>query len=107
MLEAIVNLDLGTDLLHCHDWCTGLIPAYLKTLYNDRSPFDQIASVYTIHNLAYQGNFWHWDMVLTGIDWKYFNWRQMEFYGNLNFMKTGISFADTVSTVSPTYAQRS
>ncbi len=42
----------------------------------------------TIHNIAYQGNFWHWDMELTGIDWKYFNWRQMEFYGNLNFLKT-------------------
>jgi len=105
VLEAVVNLDLGTDLLHCHDWCTGLIPAYLKTLYSDRAPFDQIASLYTIHNLAYQGNFWHWDMVLTGIDWKHFNWRQMEFYGNLSFMKTGISFADSVSTVSPTYAR--
>jgi starch synthase len=55
--------------------------------------------------LAYQGNFWHWDMALTGIDWKHFNWRQMEFYGNLNFMKSGIAFADAVSTVSPTYAQ--
>ena len=105
VLEAVVSLDLGTDLLHCHDWCTGLIPAYLKTLYCDRAPFDQIASLYTIHNLAYQGNFWHWDMVLTGIDWKHFNWRQMEFYGNLSFMKTGISFADAVSTVSPTYAR--
>jgi len=105
VLEAIVKLDLGTDLLHCHDWCTGLIPAYLKTLYSDRAPFDQIASLYTIHNLAYQGNFWHWDMVLTGIDWKHFNWRQMEFFGNLSFMKTGISFADSVSTVSPTYAR--
>ncbi|NOY30797.1 MAG: glycogen synthase GlgA [Planctomycetes bacterium] len=105
VLEAVVSLDLGTDLIHCHDWCTGLIPAYLKTLYSDRAPFDQIASLYTIHNLAYQGNFWHWDMVLTGIDWKHFNWRQMEFYGNLSFMKTGISFADAVSTVSPTYAR--
>ena len=59
----------------------------------------------TIHNLAHQGNFWHWDMVLTGIDWKYFNWKQMEFFGNLSLMKTGIVFADTISTVSPTYAR--
>ena len=104
ILEAIVALELEVDVLHCHDWCVGLIPAYLKTLYGENPPFDQIASLYTIHNLAYQGNFWHWDMALTGIDWKHFNWRQMEFYGNLNFMKTGISFADAVSTVSPTYA---
>lgn len=105
VLEAIPLLDLQTDVLHCHDWCAGLIPAYLKTVYHERSPFDQIASLYTIHNLAYQGNFWHWDMALTGIDWKYFNWRQMEFYGNLNFMKSGLVFADAISTVSPTYAK--
>ena len=104
VLEAIPLLDLQTDLIHCHDWCAALIPAYLKTLYHDRPPYDGIASLYTIHNLAYQGNFWHWDMALTGIDWKYFNWRQMEFYGNLNFMKSGIAFADAISTVSPTYA---
>ena len=64
-----------------------------------------IASLLTIHNIAYQGNFWHWDMELTGIDWKYFNWRQMEFYGNLSFLKSGIAFADALSTVSPRYAK--
>jgi len=105
VLEAVTKLELGTELIHCHDWCTGLIPAYLKTLYNDQQPYDQLSTLYTIHNLAYQGNFWHWDMALTGIDWKYFNWRHMEFYGNLSFMKTGIVFADAISTVSPTYAQ--
>ncbi len=59
----------------------------------------------TIHNLAYQGTFWHWDMVLTGLDWKYFNWRQMEFFGNLNLLKTGLVFADAINTVSPRYAE--
>lgn len=105
VLETIRQLDLGTELIHCNDWCAGLIPAYLKTLYADEPPFDHIASLFTIHNLAYQGSFWHWDMALTGIDWKYFNWRYMEFFGNLNFMKTAIAFADTINTVSPTYAQ--
>ena len=105
VLEAIVQLDLETDLIHCNDWCSGLIPVYLKTMLNEQPPYDQIATLFTIHNLAYQGNFWHWDMVLTGIDWKYFNWRQMEFYGNLNFLKSAIAFADSISTVSPTYAQ--
>lgn len=103
-LEAIPLLGLETDLVHCHDWCAGLIPAYLKTTFADRAPFDGLASMLTIHNLAYQGTFWHWDMALTGIDWKYFNWRQMEFYGKLNFLKTGIVFADALTTVSPTYA---
>jgi starch synthase len=104
-LEAIPLLGLSIDLVHCHDWCAGLIPAYLKTMYANRRPFEGMATLLTIHNLAYQGNFWHWDMALTGLDWKYFNWRQMEYYGNLSFLKTGIVFSDMLSTVSPTYAR--
>jgi starch synthase len=105
VLEAVSRLNLGTELIHCHDWTSGLVPAYLKTEFAGVPPFDSIASLFTIHNIAYQGNFWHWDMELTGIDWKYFNYRQMEFYGNLSFMKTGLAFADMLSTVSPRYAQ--
>jgi starch synthase len=105
VLEAIPRLGLNVDLVHCHDWCTGLIPAYLKTLYGQREPWRGVTSLLTIHNLAYQGNFWHWDMALTGLDWKYFNWQHMEFYGNLSFLKTAIVFADALTTVSPTYAQ--
>ena len=104
-LEAIRLLDLRTELVHCHDWTSGLVPAYLKTELCGVPPYDSIRSLFTIHNIAYQGNFWHWDMELTGIDWKHFNWRQMEFYGNLSFLKTGLSFADSLSTVSPRYAQ--
>ena len=55
--------------------------------------------------MAYQGQFWHWDMLLTGLDWKYFNWHQMEFHGKLNLLKTGMVFADSIVTVSPRYAQ--
>jgi starch synthase len=104
-LELIPRFNLGTELVHCHDWPTGLVPAYLKTELCGVPPYDSVRSLMTIHNIAYQGNFWHWDMELTGIDWKYFNWRQMEFFGNLSFLKTGIAFADTLSTVSPRYAQ--
>ena len=77
----------------------------MKTELCGVPPYDSIRSLLTIHNIAYQGNFWHWDMELTGIDWKYFNWRQMEFYGNLSFLKTGLAFADTLTTVSPRYAE--
>jgi starch synthase len=104
-LEAIPALGLTVDAVHCHDWCAGLIPAYLKTMYGQRDSWRGLVGLLTIHNLAYQGNFWHWDMALTGLDWKYFNWRQMEFYGNLSFLKTGIVFADALTTVSPTYAK--
>jgi starch synthase len=104
-LEAIRLLELRTELVHCHDWTSGLVPAYLKTELAGVPPFDSIRSLLTIHNIAYQGNFWHWDMELTGIDWRYFNWRQMEFFGNLSFLKSGLAFADTLSTVSPRYAE--
>lgn len=104
-LESIRLLHLEVDLFHCHDWQTALIPAYLHIEYLHTQGYEHIASLLTIHNLAYQGIFWHWDMLLTGLDWKYFNWHQMEFYGKLNLLKTGLVFADWLTTVSPTYAK--
>lgn len=105
VLEAIQQLDLEVDILHCNDWQTGLIPAYHKIEYRAVPRFERTTSLFTVHNLAYQGTFWHWDMLLTGLDWKYFNWQQMEFFGQLNLMKTGLVFADAVNTVSPRYAE--
>jgi len=101
VLASLELLSLAPEIVHCNDWQTGLIPAYLKTLYAN-SP---IASLQTIHNMAYQGSFWHWDMLLTGLDWKYYNWRQMEHYNRLNLLKTGIVFADSINAVSPSYAE--
>jgi starch synthase len=105
VVEAIERLRLHVDILHCHDWQSGLIPAYHKTNFGNLEWYRNAASVMTIHNMAYQGRFWQYDMSLTGLDWQYFNWQQMEFYGDLNFLKTGISFADFVTTVSPSYAK--
>jgi starch synthase len=105
VLEAIRLLEIPVDLIHCNDWQTGLIPAYLKLEYAALPRFENVASLMTIHNLAYQGVFWHWDMLLTGLDWKYFNWQQMEFFGSLNLLKTGLVFADRLSTVSAQYAK--
>jgi starch synthase len=93
------------DIIHCHDWQTGLVPAYQKLLYADWPAVGSARTLMTIHNMAYQGLFWHWDMLLTGLDWKYFNWQQMEYHQQLNLLKTGIVFADAISTVSPTYAR--
>jgi starch synthase len=105
VLESIRLLELPVDVIHANDWQTGLLPAYQKIEYASAPGYEQIATLMTIHNMAYQGQFWHWDMLLTGIDWKYFNWHQMEFYGKLNLLKTGIVFADSINTVSPRYAQ--
>jgi starch synthase len=103
--EAIDRLKIPVDVMHCHDWQTGLLPAYLRTRFGIKHWYQHAASVMTIHNLAYQGRFWVHDMPLTGMDWQYFNWQQMEFFGDLNLLKTGIAFADFLTTVSPTYAQ--
>ncbi len=91
------------DVLHVHDWQSGLIPIYAQTLY--RKACEKTKSVFTIHNLAYQGLFWHWDMPLTGLDWQHFNWKELEFFGKISFIKAGIVFADAITTVSPTYAK--
>lgn len=105
VVEGIRLLDLPVDVLHANDWQTGLIPALLHAEYQSADRYRSITTLFTIHNMAYQGWFWHWDMLLTGLDWKYFNWQQMECHGQLNLLKTGIIFSHSISTVSPTYAQ--
>lgn len=105
VLELIRVLELNVDVIHCNDWQTGLIPAYLSLEYRRLPRYSQIATLLTIHNMAYQGSFWHWDMLLTGLDWRHFNWREMEFYGKLNLMKTGLIFSDSLNTVSRRYAE--
>ena len=104
-IELAARQDRPFDVIHCHDWQTGLVPAYQKLLYQSAAAVQHAGTVMTIHNMAYQGLFWNWDMLLTGLDWKYFNWQQMEFWGQLNLLKTGLVFADWLTTVSPTYAR--
>jgi starch synthase len=104
VLESIRLLDWKPDLIHANDWQTGLIPTLLKVEYSDSPLYENIASLITIHNLAYQGSFWYEELELTGIDWKYYTWEYMESYGNLNLLKSGLVFADAINTVSPTYA---
>ncbi len=103
VLEGAKQLGLQPDILHCHDWHTGLIPVYLQTLYADA--FKETASLFTIHNLGYQGIFWHYDWPLLNLPWDYFNYQALEFYEKINFLKGGLIFADTLTTVSPKYSK--
>ncbi|REJ84434.1 MAG: glycogen synthase GlgA [Planctomycetota bacterium] len=105
VMEAARKLELSPDVIHANDWQTGLIPALLEAKYRQTPTFSKTASIITVHNLAFQGRFPGWCMKYTGLDWKYFNWLQMEFWGDLNLLKTGIVFAQKVTTVSPTYAR--
>jgi starch synthase len=111
VLEAVRLLDFWPDVLHANDWQTGLVPVYLREEYGRKSypdlrrKYERVRSLFTIHNIAYQGIFWHWDLPITGLDWRLFNDRQLEFHGHLNFLKAGIVFTDLINTVSPTYAR--
>lgn len=94
-----LNLNWKTDIVHCNDWQTGLVPALLS-LHKKRP-----ASIFTIHNLAYQGLFneeTYTDLQLPAELW---NMHGLEFYGQLSFIKGGLTYADKITTVSPTYAQ--
>jgi len=102
-LEACRFLHIEPDVVHAHDWHTGLVPVYMKHVYAEE--FGETPSVFTIHNLAYQGLFWHWDMKTAGLPWELFTWRQLEYYGNLCFLKAGLVFADALTTVSRTYGR--
>ena len=92
------------QLIHANDWQTGLVPVYLRTLYRDHPGLGRLATLFTIHNLAYQGVFWHYDMPMTGLGWDLFTPAGIEFYGKINFLKGGLVFADLLTTVSRTYA---
>ncbi len=94
-----VYLNWTPDLVHCHDWQTGLVPALLA-LHNPRP-----ATVFTIHNLAYQGNIMHNHYAELGLPAALFHANGVEFWGQASYIKGGIAYADRVNTVSPRYAE--
>jgi len=101
-----ISASLGpVDVLHCHDHQAGLVPAYLERLYRSHPAFTSTGTVFTIHNMGYQGVFPGDTMSRTGFNTaEFFPLSPFEFYGMLNFMKVGAVFADSVTTVSETYA---
>lgn len=105
VLECAKAVGFKPDIIHAHDWQTGLIPAYLKTLYRIDAFFNRTASVFTIHNLAYQGSFPKDTLFLTGLGWAEFTPDKLEFYDQISFLKSGLVYADALTTVSPTYAK--
>jgi starch synthase len=104
VLEAVKCLGIAPDIIHAHDWQTGLVIPYLRTLYAGEPLFRSTHTLFTIHNMGYQGVFPPWVFGFSGIPETEFHWRKMEYYGNVSFLKSGIVYADAVSTVSRTYA---
>lgn len=105
VLAAAKKLKLAPDIVHCHDWQTGLVPVYLKTLEEGYAPFQKARSIFTIHNLAYQGNFPPDSFPATGLGWEFYKSDLLEFYGKFSFLKGGLVFADSVTTVSERYSR--
>ena len=104
-LSALPLLKFKPDVIHCHDWQTGLLPVYLKDKFHEGDFYKEINTVFTIHNLKFQGI---WDMKtvkdITGLSEYYFTPDKLEAYGNANYLKGGIVYSDFVTTVSDTYA---
>lgn len=105
VMEWILRSGRRYDVIHCNDWQTALIPAYVKTLYGGQGSFSATGTVFSVHNLGYQGLFWNHDLALTGLGWDLFTPQGLEFYGKVNLMKAGLVFADILSTVSATYSR--
>ena len=105
-LSALPLLDFRPDIIHCHDWQTGLVPVYLHDSFQQNEFFRGIKTVMTIHNLKFQGV---WDVKtvkdITGLSDYYFAPDKLEAYKDANFLKGGIVFADAITTVSNTYAE--
>jgi starch synthase len=104
-LETLKRLGWQPDIIHCNDWQTGLVPAYIKTLYASDPFFKNIKTIFTIHNMAYQGAFHAESFEKSGLPKSLFQPEGVEAYGKFNFLKTALYFADTITTVSQRYAE--
>src|ERR687890_168770 len=103
-VTALPRLVPGPIVLHAHDWHTALALVYLRRMMQDRYSAEATA-VLSVHNPGYQGHFPPDVMTQIGLPWELYNWRQLEWYGKVNFLKGGLAFADSVTTVSPTQAE--
>ena len=104
VLEVLKRLGWQPDIIHCNDWPTGLIPAYLKTVYRDDPFYRDTRTVFTIHNMAYQGTFPKSTFPKTLLPAALMSVDGLEAYGHVNFLKAGLVYADAITTVSERYA---
>ncbi len=100
-LHSMEKLGWQPDIIHCNDWQTALIPVYLKTVMRTR----KTGSLFTIHNIGYQGLFNVEKLPAAGLARELFNIKGLEFFGKINLLKGGIIFSDIVTTVSPSYSR--
>ncbi len=104
VLEASKILGVP-DVFHCHDWQSALIPVLLRTLYAEDPAFADVRTVFTIHNIGYQGLFPSDILPLLMLPWDLFTISKLEFYGKVNFLKGALLYSDFITTVSRRYSQ--
>jgi len=105
VLAMLPYVDFQPQVIHCNDWHTGPLPLFLKTKFEEEPFYRHIATVFTIHNLQYQGRFPRRILRTMALGEEYFTPEQLEFYGEVNYMKAGLLYADLINTVSPQYAR--
>jgi starch synthase len=105
VFELISKLGWLPDIIHCNDWQTGLIPAYFKTTYKDDPIFSKFKTLLTVHNLAYQGEFPKTTFSKTSLPQDVNSAKGALINDKFNFLKTGLTYADVINTVSETYAK--
>ena len=105
VLDMLSFIDFYPDVIHCNDWQTGPVCLFLKESYRKIKWYSEIKTLFTIHNLQYQGNFGAETLNILDVPNYCFEGGNIEFYGNVSFMKAGLMYADRISTVSKTYAQ--
>ena len=105
-LRIAQAISFKPDVIHCHDWQTGLVPALLKGPYSGKSLRDETPSVFTIHNIGYQGIFPEQKLPVTGLPRvPFFDTEGLEFWGKMSLLKAGIVYSEAITTVSPKYAE--
>jgi starch synthase len=105
LLELCEAVDFRPDILHCNDWQTGLVPILLKTFYANTPHLGATRTIFTVHNLGYQGLFPADELRLTNLGWNVFTPNGIEFWGKINCLKAGLVYADSITTVSKTYSR--
>lgn len=106
LLKVLPLIDFKPDIIHCNDWQTGVVSAFLKAHFGHEEFYKDIKTVYTIHNLKYQGIFSKEVLAdVLGLGWEYFNAEGLEFHDCVNYMKAAIAYSDVITTVSKTYAE--
>jgi starch synthase len=105
VLEVLKAINWFPQILHLNDWQSSLVAAYLKSLYRENPAYSRIHTLLSVHNMAYQGVFPKYVLPMTGLPWEEFRPDRLEFYDQVNFLKAGLVYADSLTTVSEAYAR--